>query len=632
MTIRTIPCAIALACAANFACAQDSAVETITVTGSRLPVNLSDLAASVTVLNEADIQASGATQLTDLLRGMPGISISQSGSPGALAELRLRGSETNHLLVLIDGVIVNDLSQGGLVDFAHLTAANIAKVELLRGAQSALWGSGAVAGVVSITTKGHTQPSDSASLSAAAGNGGTYRGAVSASHNVDNLSASFYANRFKTDGDNVSRTGTEDDGYRNTTAGASLNWQLASQHSLSASVRVVDYQNDYDATDFSTGLPADADNVTDGKQLTSSVQWHFSVPQLGYRSEIKAQYHKDDNDNLTDGVDAGGTTGERKQLNWTHFFDADVANFAIGAELLKREFEQRGPATYGDPNYRGDDNTSSVFAELTGWGTEQLSTQFSLRYDDNERFDKAWSYRAGARYSLTRQVSVFTSVSQAVKTPSFTELYGYYPASFIGNPELQPEQSREYELGLSSAFTDELSAQLSVYSTRLEQEIVSIWDADSGLSSVANTTEDSRRDGFEASVEWVADTWQLTAHYTYLDASQGDGSNQTVELRRPNHTGSIIYRHSLPVQGLSAYIKADYTGVRKDTFYPPWPASAQTLDLDPYWLVSMNVSYALTTHWDLGLRVDNALAQEYEDIVGYSGTERRYLAQASYRF
>ncbi|NVK54478.1 MAG: TonB-dependent receptor [Alteromonadaceae bacterium] len=632
MTIRTIPCAITLACAASFACAQDTSVETITVTGSRLPVNLSDLAASVTVLNEADIQASGATQLTDLLRGMPGISVSQSGSPGSLAELRLRGSETNHLLVLIDGVIVNDLSQGGLVDFAHLTSANIAKIELLRGAQSALWGSGAVAGVVSITTKGQTQPSDSASISAAAGNGGTYRGAVSANHSSNNLNLSFYANHFNTDGDNVSRAGDEDDGYENTTTGASIHWQVASQHAVSANVRLVDYQNDYDATDAATGLPADADNVTDGKQITSSVQWHYSLPEIGYRSEVKAQYHKDNNDNLTSGIDAGGTTGERKQLNWTHFFDLDVANFALGGELLKREFEQRGPDTYGDPNYRGDDSTNSVFAELTGWGTKQLNTQFSVRYDDNERFDTAWSYRAGARYSFTKQVAVFASVSQAVKTPSFTELYGYYPASFIGNPDLQPEQSREYELGLSSDFTESVTAQFSVYSTRLEQEIVSIWDADSGLSSVANTTEDSRRDGFEASLQWAADTWQLTAHYTYLDASQGDGTNQTVELRRPNHTGSVTYRHSLPVQGMSVYIKADYTGVRKDTFYPPWPASAQTLDLDPYWLVSMNVNYAVTSHWDVGLRVDNALAEEYEDIVGYRGAERRYLAQASYRF
>ena len=244
MKIRSLSCAVALACAANIVCAQQSSVETITVTGSRLPVSLDKLAASVSVLAEEDIQAAGATQLTDLLRGMPGVSLSQSGSPGSLTELRLRGSETNHLLVLIDGVIVNDLSQGGLVDFAHLTADNIARVELLRGAQSALWGSGAVSGVLSITTKAGSESNDSTSLSAGIGNASTYRASVSTQQSLDNLNVSLYANHFNTDGDNVSRTGGEDDGYRNTTAGFGVNWQATASNSFMAGARMVDYRND----------------------------------------------------------------------------------------------------------------------------------------------------------------------------------------------------------------------------------------------------------------------------------------------------------------------------------------------------------------------------------------------------
>jgi vitamin B12 transporter len=632
MKIRSLSCAVALACAANIACAQQSSVETITVTGSRLPVSLDKLAASVSVLTEEDIQAAGATQLTDLLRGMPGVSLSQSGSPGSLTELRLRGSETNHLLVLIDGVIVNDLSQGGLVDFAHLTADNIARVELLRGAQSALWGSGAVSGVLSITTKAGSESNDNTSLSAGIGNASTYRASVSTQQSLDNLNVSLYANHFNTDGDNVSRTGGEDDGYRNTTAGFGLNWQATASNTFMAGARMVDYRNDYDASDFTTGLPADADNVTDGDQLTSYLQWNLAIAELGYTSELKAQYHKDDNDNLTSGFDAGGTTGERKQLNWTQFITTDVAQFAIGTELLRREFEQRGPADWGDPNYRGDDSTSSIFAELTGLGTDELTTQFSIRYDDNKRFEKAWSYRAGAHYVLSRQVNVFASISQAVKTPNFTELYGYFPAQFIGNPDLKPEQSREFEVGLQSQFSRQLSADFSVFTTRLENEITSVWDSASGLSSVANANQDSRRDGFEASLQWVADTWQFTAHYSYLDATNGDGADEAVELRRPNHTGSLTYRHSLPVQGLSVYIKADYTGVRQDIFYPPTSFSGEVLSLDPYWLTSINVNYDWNQQWQFGVRVDNALSEDYEDIIGYRGAERRFLVHTSYRF
>ncbi|GGF69208.1 TonB-dependent receptor plug domain-containing protein [Alteromonas lipolytica] len=632
MTIRSLSYAVALACAANIACAQENSVETITVTGSRLPISLDKLAASVSVLSQEDIEAAGATQLTDLLRGLPGVSLSQSGSPGALTELRLRGSETNHLLVIIDGVIVNDLSQGGLVDFAHLTAGNIARVELFRGAQSALWGSGAVAGVLSITTKAGTTADNSTSLSAGLGDASTYRASVATQQSLDSASVSLYANHFDTDGDNVSRTGGEDDGYRNTTAGAGVNWQINDNNALSGGIRLVDYRNEYDGTDYNTGLPADADNLTDGDQLTSYLQWNYSRAELGYTSQLKAQYHKDDNDNYTSGADAGGTTGERKQLTWTHFIETEVAQFAVGSEILRREFEQRGPVSWGNPNYRGNDSTSSIFAELSGLGTDSLTTQFSVRYDDNERFEKAWSYRAGAHYALMQNINVFASVSQAVKTPNFTELYGYYPAQFMGNPNLKPEQSREFEVGVQTTPYKQLSADFSVYTTRLENEISSIWDSASGLSSVANATEDSRRDGFEATLQWTADTWQVTANYSYLDATSGDGDNQLTELRRPNHTGSVTYRHSLPVQGLSVYIKADYTGTRLDTFYPPTSFSGETLKLDPYWLTSVNVNYDLNQHWQFGVRVDNALSEDYEDIIGYQGAERRYLAHASYRF
>ncbi|HCL13096.1 MAG TPA: TonB-dependent receptor, partial [Alteromonas sp.] len=175
-------------------------------------------------------------------------------------------------------------------------------------------------------------------------------------------------------------------------------------------------------------------------------------------------------------------------------------------------------------------------------------------------------------------------------------------------------------------------ADFSVFTTRLENEITSVWDSASGLSSVANASQDSRRDGFEASLQWVADTWQFTVHYSYLDATSGDGADQAVELRRPNHSGSVTYRHSLAVQGLSVYIKADYTGVRQDIFYPPTSFSGEVVSLDPYWLTSINVNYDWNQQWQFGVRVDNALSEDYEDIIGYRGAKRRFLVHTSYRF
>jgi len=170
-------------------------IETLTVTGTRLPISLTKLPGSVSVLTESDIQASGALQLTDLIRGLPGVSLAQSGSPGGLAEVRVRGSETNHLLILIDGVVSNDIGQGSLVDLAHLTSANVGRIELLRGPQSARWGSGAIGGVLSITTKSGQFAANTSHVdfSAAAGTQGTLQGSMNARSQSDNVGVSAYA-------------------------------------------------------------------------------------------------------------------------------------------------------------------------------------------------------------------------------------------------------------------------------------------------------------------------------------------------------------------------------------------------------------------------------------------------------
>ena len=140
----------------------------------------------------------------------------------------------------------------------------------------------------------------------------------------DNVGVSAYASYIRTDGDNVSRVGNEDDGYDNMTAGININYAATSEHTLLANLRTVQYENDYDGTDFvTTGLPADSDNVTDGSQISAKLRWEFAPENTGYRSALSAHYRKDDNDNTESGADTGGTTGERIELNWTGFYTMD---------------------------------------------------------------------------------------------------------------------------------------------------------------------------------------------------------------------------------------------------------------------------------------------------------------------
>lgn len=608
-------------------------IETLTVTGTRLPISLTKLPGSVSVLTESDIQASGALQLTDLIRGLPGVSLAQSGSPGGLTEVRVRGSETNHLLILIDGVVSNDIGQGSLVDLAHLTSANVVRIELLRGPQSARWGSGAIGGVLSITTKsGQFAANEShVDFSAAAGTQGTLQGSMNARSQSDNVGVSAYASYIRTDGDNVSRVGNEDDGYDNMTAGLNLNYAVSNEHTLIANLRTVHYENDYDGTDFAiTGLPTDTDNVTDGAQLSAKLRWEFAPNNTQYRSALSAHYRKDENDNTESGVDAGGTTGERIELNWTSFYAIKNWDFAGGVEYLQRLFDQRGPINFGDPNQKQHDNTYSVFAESNGQLTKSLTATLSARYDNNSEFDNALSYRGGLSWQLNNHYTLFTSYGSAVKTPTFTERFGFFPASFVGNPNLEPETSEEWEVGVKANWK-KVTGQISVYTADLEDEINGfVFVPDAGAFSADNIDGESAREGVDVELNWNSGYGDITAAYSYLDAEQTDNGITNTELRRARHQGSLTYTTDFGTDAFSLYTKLAYTGSHYDTFFPPFPEPSQTLALSAYTLATVNLSYQIDAKWQVSLKVDNAFDTDYEDIVGYAGQERRALLSVNY--
>lgn len=613
----------------------DNNIETITITGSHLPLNLSQLAASVSVLNEDEIRASGALQIGDLLRGLPGVSLSQSGSPGALTEIRVRGSESNHLLVLIDQVVANDIGQGSLIDLSHLTTNNVVRIELLRGPQSALWGSGAIGGVLSITTTAGTQGDAPSQVNGyvSGGNRGTYGAGISAQGQSGDVAMRAYSDYLTTDGDNVSRTGTEDDGYRNLTAGLSANWQISAANQLIASARVVDYRNDYDGTDYvTTGLPADANNVTKGKQTQLQLQWGYAPKESAYSSTLQAQYRRDRNDNTTDGYDAGGSTGERMQFTWINRYNLNSDwQLAGGAEYLQRLFEQRGPVSYDDPNQHQHDTTLSGFAELNGTIRQDWHPQFSVRFDDNSAFDNAASYRAGISWDVSSTYQLFTSIGKAVKTPTFTERFGYYPASFIGNAALVPESSLEAEAGIKANWSPAWSAQASVFKATLKDEILGfVYNADVMAYTADNASSDSERQGLDASLTYHYNSMRVSVNYGYLDATQDDSGDQRAELRRPKHRGDVSVAGDITANW-HAYTKLSYTGAQMDTFYPPYPLPAETLELGGYALLTVSLSYDISRQWGLALRVDNALDKQYEDIVGYRGEARRARLTLSYQ-
>ncbi|NMH60385.1 TonB-dependent receptor plug domain-containing protein [Alteromonas ponticola] len=615
---------------AAFTTNANESIEKITITGSRLSLDIQEVAASLSVITQEEIRLSGATQLSEILRGLPGVAISSSGSLGALNEIRLRGNESNHLLVILDGVIINDDSQGGLIDLAHINIKDVAKIELIRGPQASAWGSGAVGGVLHIQTLAHQADDARLRASVSAGNKDTRQGYANLNGRANAHHYAVSLQHVTTEGDNIARSGNEKDGYRRNTVNAHYRYAI-NDIKFSTIARLVNFENDYDTVDFmETGLPIDANNYTEGQQATAKVNLTYAPAQSDYATSVSGTYSRHQNDNFELGTFTSSAESERFQFANTHSMQWDKVDVVVGAEYLQRLYTQRGSIGFADPNQKQDDQTASVFVESLARLSDNIDLTVGARFDENSEFDNAFSYRSGISWQHNAHLTTFLSVGKAIKNPTFTERFGYFPGTFLGNQNLQPEHIQEWELGLRARLSPSLQGQVSVYQAELQDEILGfVFDPASGLMTAQNAAFNSDRSGLdsEMSFDWGALTWRAT--YSYLDASQGADNAEQVELRRPRHSGGISVAGALTEQ-LSTYVKWTYTGSQQDAYFPPPMFASQSAALRPYSLLSFNINYQLTPAWATSIRVENALNQDYENIVGFAGERRSILLTLTY--
>jgi vitamin B12 transporter len=620
-----------------------SAVETISITGSRSPIPKPLVAGSVSIIDSAQIKASGALNIAELLRTVAGTNISQTGPSGSLVELRFRGSESNHILVLVDGMPINDLGQGGLVDFSHLMLSQIDRIEILRGPQSAIWGSSAIAGIISVTTKQATTSEFSPTFGLSIGDRDTYQTSLNLSQQKDQLRYSLNASYYETAGENISREGDESDGYTNTTLSSNIAYTFSANNTLQVNARYVDYDSDFDATNFATGFIADADNNALGEQISVGLNWQFRPIRLANNSQenslysqlLSLQYTQQSTDNYVADVFSGGTEGQTIRALWNNRFDLATDTFInIGFEGIQEDYKQSGPITFGDPNQSQSNNTYSVVSSAQWALTRALNFSASLRYDNNDEFNNTQSYRVGAVYIISPDLRIFASTGKAIKNPTFTERFGFFPQTFLGNPNLTPETQTSLEAGIEldlQLAKHDMNLQLSWFDADLQDEILGfVFNPESAQFTAQNANGQSKRRGIELSIKGSQNALSWQAQYSYLDADETSNSVDVApELRRAKHTGSANVAYSFK-QKHTVYMQADYTGSRLDRFFPPFPQTPQVQGLDAYWLLSINYAYQVNSALALNLRMTNMLNREFEDVIGFSGESSRVLLNMRY--
>lgn len=586
----------------------------IVITASRAPEQETETPASVTVIDATRIERLDTPLAFSLMRLVPSASVSSSGPAGSLTDVRIRGAEANHTLLFIDGIRANDPATGDQPRFDLLNADIVSRIEVVRGPQSALWGSDAIGGVVAVNgltdKNGYT-------ASAEAGSFGFQRASGSTSLSSTTASIAAAAGWQRATGINSVDGPGDKDGYGNLSGRIRGTWKISPNVEVGAAGFAISARSQFDG--FSALPPFEHADTLDSSRnrLAAGRVWgQAGRGDDAWSARVGASLLGSSNRNYLENDQINRTSGTRRTLDAQlqhRFVVGQVRNVLIAAAEAEREtFKARDPFGFSD-----QDRSRNHEAVTLEWRAEtpRFTGDFAIRRDFFTRFRDATSLRASVLARLGGGFSATGSYAEGIAQPTFFDLYGYYPGSFIGNPSLKPESSRGFEVSLRYR-RGPFDAALTAYRQRLHDEIV---DNDTFTSTI-NAPGTSRRAGLEVKIGWrLADRLRISANYAYLQATQPSLSGQARELRRPKHSGSIALDGQSGKLTYGASIA--YSGAHLDVRdRPPYDVAR----LGSYWLAGARVAYSIRPGVEVFARAANVLNSRYQDVFSYR-TEGRSL-------
>ena len=593
----------------------------IVVTASREPVEAQDSVVPVATIEQVEVRPGPYLPLAvESLRGLPGVSVSVSGPKGSQTQLRIRGAEANHTLLFVDGIRFNDPAAGNEPRFELLSGDGLARIDLIRGPQSALWGSEAIGGVVAVYTDNATA-NPSLRAFGEYGSLDSARIAGQAGSEIGKVALSATAGWQKSEGvDSFDGTGDRD-GYENLSASLKAIYRPNNDVEIGAVGHWIEGTSEYDGFDPLTFRHADTLDST--RNRIGAVRAWAQVESGGWIGKLEGSFLASDNRNLLAGSPLNRTAGRRLTIGGQLTREMKGHSVTIAAEHQSEDFRARDQSFFGATD---QDRSRDLDAAVLEWRADWfpwLTTDLAVRHDSFSAFGDATTIRAGATVKPIRRLSFLGGYGDGIAQPSFYDLYGFFPGSFIGNPALKPERSEEWQAGVR--WEGRLSLGLSAFTARLEDEIIDVFDPATFLSSTANASGTSRRRGIEAEAELrLPNHGKIRLFYTYLDAEerQAAGGLAVREVRRPRHSASVSgYKWFGPVQ-ISAAIA--YVGKRRDMDFDSFPARAVTLD--DYLLGSASVDWRISDVLEAFVRTENAFDARYQDVFGYRTPGRRAYA------
>jgi len=589
---------------AAIAHAETPNLDEVVITATRLPQALNKTLADTTVLNEQDIRNSGAADVPTVLRSLAGVEIAQSGGLGAQSGTYMRGTNSNQVLVLIDGVRINSATTGSTA-LEHIMLDNIERIEVVRGNVSSLYGSEAIGGVIQLFTK-HGSGAPAFTASAGGGTHGTQRMAAGFSGEVESTSFSINASKVKSDGVSAinpqlaQNVNPNNNGYDNSTFNAQVKHAFNVDHAVTASWFSTQSNTSFD-TSGSYVLATDLNNTQDNIAKMSlasddqiSEMWH---------SQVRVAQGTDDSQTYTNGAPAYRYKTQSNQYAWQNDLKlAEGQQVSLAAENL-------GQTISSDTIYtQTTRNVNSLLGGYTGeYGKQQV--QLNLRQDSYSDFGSVNTGLLGYGFAFTESWRVTGSVSNAFKAPTFNDMY--YP--YLGNPNLKPERSQNDEVGLHYS-TNGHRVDAIYFDNRITDFITL------NSSYVATNTPLAEISGQELSYTGDFGTKHLKASATFQNPR--DTTTGLVLARRAKEFASIAASHDLGVWNMGAELR--YSGARQDNN----TATSQTLP--SYTLVNLTTKYTIDQHLSVSARIDNLFNVDYSEAYSYNTLGRTLFVGLNY--
>jgi vitamin B12 transporter len=601
-------------------------VESIVVTATRIPTPEIQVASSITVVTAEEIAARQIQTVPDLLKEIPGLNVVQSGGPGAQTSVFMRGTNSNHTKVFIDGIDVSDPSNSNAsFDFGQLLTQDIQRVEVLRGPQSGLYGSDAVGGVINIITKAGSGPAQF-NVGVEAGSFDTFNQTAGVSGSEDQFHYAANFQHFHSGSTPVTpsdylqpgqaRINDYDD---NLTGSTKLGFDVTDTFDLGLVARYTDSHRRFtgDNFDFFPSVPDTAQSDSNTKQYYTRATAHWVSFSGTFDQTLGAAYSNIKSYDLSpDGPSETDNFGARVKFDWQGIVTLPAnEKLVVGAEHQHDSITTPISASI---------NINSGYVELQSSFWENLYDTLAVRYDDNDRFGSKVTYRFAPEYLIADTgTKIKASVGTGFKAPTLTELFQSFPDfDFFANPNLRPETDLGWDAGFEQALAGNVRFGITYFRINIKDLIDTSPDGTTDVNIGRALT-----DGVESFIAYQPiQTLTLRMDYTFTQAT--DEIARLTLLRRPKNKESFISTWqatdrlllSTTVLSISSWVDGN-----RDFSIP-------RLNASPYTTVDLAGSFNLTKNWMLTARVANLLNRHYQNpdafdqptIGAFAGIKARF--------